>query len=198
MFLLLTLIAIVLALILVPLYRMQQRRKSEKKVAAVIPAAEAAKAAWQARPVTEAPPPAVPAPKEKVAPPAEPPKQLTAPSGHNAAYILDINNSNMAWNEAFYNTFGYTTDEHANTLEWWTTHIHPDDAMLVNTAMNRLIEPKIMEWDVAYRFRRGNQSFVRINDHVRVNRDDDGRALNITGTMTLLPERTPDVREPKM
>jgi PAS domain-containing protein len=101
-------------------------------------------------------------------------------------YELDIASGRMQWNDAFYNTFGYHLSEHAGSLEWWTDHVHPDDAMALNATMDKLLDSESAGWTTYYRFRVADGAYVRIREEAYIRRDEDGTALHLTGLLTVL------------
>jgi PAS domain-containing protein len=98
-------------------------------------------------------------------------------------YDLDLQTGVLTWSESLYQVFGYSHDEPVNTVEWWTHHIHPNDAMGVNEIMDMVMYPWVKEWMVYYRFEKSDHTYVMVHDRVHVVRDPDGRALRLTGTI---------------
>lgn len=104
---------------------------------------------------------------------------------NSPGYELTINTGILVWNEAFYSVFGYNKTEPLNSVEWWATHIHPEDAFQVNETLTRLLDPTLKNWDMTYRFRKADDSYIQVQDHVAVSRGSGGRAEKLTGTMTI-------------
>lgn len=101
-------------------------------------------------------------------------------------YDLDLANSRLDWSDELITVFGYSREEPASSLEWWANHVHPEDAMLLNQIMDKLYVPTIIEWTVEYRFRKADNSYVRVRDHAVVLRRDNGEAVRLSGTLTPL------------
>ena len=102
-------------------------------------------------------------------------------------YQIDLDTGALTWNEAFYAQFGYATTEPVNSMEWWTSHVHPEDAMLLNNALDQLVLTTRTSWVVAYRFRKADGSYVVVTDHAAVKRDYAGNAVHLTGVLTTEP-----------
>jgi hypothetical protein len=111
----------------------------------------------------------------------------------SAAYDLDLISGQLKWDEGLQKLFGYPVGEPANTLDWWTDHIHPQDAMILNQAMDKLLDPASTGWIVRYRFRRADNTYVTVNDQAATVRDQSGQAIRLSGTLkpiaTALPEQ---------
>lgn len=103
-------------------------------------------------------------------------------------YELDIESGDLTWNDALFATFGVPPTEPISHQDWWISHIHPDDAMVLNHAMDKLWDPKAPNWTVEYRFRCGDGRYVRVRDRASIVRDGAGAAVQLIGTLTLLPE----------
>jgi PAS domain S-box-containing protein len=104
----------------------------------------------------------------------------------NPTYQLEVGSGRMQWNDAFYATFGYEPADANNTLEWWTGHIHPEDAMRVDQAMDQLLDTTRNDWTAEYRLEKADGSYVQVQDQVQVDRDEKGQAFRVNGTITLI------------
>jgi PAS domain-containing protein len=116
--------------------------------------------------------------------------EINAPSGaHTAAnkeimYEFDLVTGDLTWSDALYNTLGYERSEPFSKFEWWISHIHPDDAMLLNHAMDALTDTKVPFWRIDYRFRKGDGSYVAVQDRASILRNEKGEAIRLIGTLT--------------
>ena len=98
-------------------------------------------------------------------------------------YELDLQRGELQWSNALYTTFNYPHSEPFNRVEWWVEHIHPEDAMILNQAMDKLDDPKIPNWVVEYRFRSGDGSYAYVRDRASILRDPSGRPTKLIGTI---------------
>ncbi|HSX29782.1 MAG TPA: PAS domain-containing protein [Candidatus Saccharimonadales bacterium] len=103
-----------------------------------------------------------------------------------ASYDLDFVTSSLTWGEGLYTEFGYDKSAPTNSVDWWTDHIHPNDAMILNYAMDKLLDPYAQNWLVEYRFRKADNSYVVVEDQATIHRDSVGKAIRLTGTLTPL------------
>ena len=99
-------------------------------------------------------------------------------------YQLDFETGSLVWSDELYTAYGFDRIERSNRIEWWTDHIHPDDAMILNAAMDGLTTPSTTEWTVEYRFKKTDNTYMAVQDHATVTRDAAGTAIRLNGTIT--------------
>ncbi|HET8669968.1 MAG TPA: PAS domain-containing protein [Candidatus Saccharimonadales bacterium] len=104
-------------------------------------------------------------------------------------YDLDIETGRLQWNDAFYNTFGYKLSDPVGSLEWWTSHIHPEDALALNTTMDKLLDADSAGWTARYRFRMAGGTYVTVRDQAYIRRNDEGKAVHLTGSLTVIKNK---------
>jgi PAS domain-containing protein len=110
---------------------------------------------------------------------------VSAASNSAIMYELDIATGELQWSDALYSVLHYPRTEPFNRLEWWVEHIHPDDAMRLNNAMDLLQDPKVPWWTVEYRFRTSSGTYVLVRDEASIIRHrSTGLATRIIGTIT--------------
>jgi PAS domain-containing protein len=102
------------------------------------------------------------------------------------AYELDLASGQLRWNSGLQTVLGYGPAEPATKLEWWTDHIHPDDAMILNQTMDKLFDPFAMEWAVQYRVRKADNTYTMVHDEANIERDQTGEAIRLRGVLTPL------------
>jgi PAS domain-containing protein len=100
---------------------------------------------------------------------------------NGVSYELDLLTGRLKWSDNLYTTYGYDRSDFTDSLEWWTGHIHPDDAMLLNQALDKLVDPAATSWTVQYRLRRGDNTYTPVDDHATIIRDESGLAVRLTG-----------------
>jgi PAS domain S-box-containing protein len=109
--------------------------------------------------------------------------ELAAKATSDVVYDLHLTTGALQWNDALQSAYGYSKEESTNSLEWWTDHIHPDDALLLTKTMDKLLDPHIKNWTVEYRFRKADDSYVIVRDRAFVLRDANGGAMRLIGSM---------------
>src|SRR5882762_9232906 len=75
---------------------------------------------------------------------------------NDVLYDLDLETGQVVWNEALYTQYGYDAKELATSLEWWTSHVHPGDAVQLEQKVYELFESTTSSWQCEYRFRRAD------------------------------------------
>jgi PAS domain S-box-containing protein len=98
-------------------------------------------------------------------------------------YDLKLEDGSVEWNEALYTQYGYAPDEPAGTLEWWTGHVHPDDALLLEHRISDIFESGTGSWQHDYRFRRADGGYNYVHDRGLVLRDGAGKPTRIIGSL---------------
>lgn len=114
--------------------------------------------------------------------------ELVAKATNDVIYDLDVAASTVTWNDALYSKYGYPTDEPVSSIEWWASHIHPDDAARLEVEISQLMENQVNTWQSQYRFRKANGDYAVVRDRAFVQRDDKGQAIRIIGSMMDITE----------
>lgn len=109
--------------------------------------------------------------------------QLASRATSDVIYDLNLVTGHLGWNEALYAVYGYPKAEKADKLEWWTDHIHPDDAMMLNKTLDKLADKNITHWTVEYRFRKADGNYVTVRDRAFVLRSEKGEPQRLIGSM---------------
>jgi signal transduction histidine kinase len=89
----------------------------------------------------------------------------------------------VSWNEALYSQYGYTPREPTDTLEWWTSHVHPDDALQLENKVSELFESTTSSWQCDYRFRRAVGEYNYVRDRGLLLRGPGGKPVRIIGSL---------------
>lgn len=115
--------------------------------------------------------------------------ELVFKATHDVLYDLDITTGTMSWNNELYDRFGYGTNEPTNTLEWWVSHIHPDDALEVEKNLYQWFAGRENTWQSEYRFRQANGTYSYVLDRSFVTRDARGAPIRIIGSLFDITEQ---------
>ena len=99
-------------------------------------------------------------------------------------YDVDLISGKLTWNDALHTLLGHEVSPQTSTVEWWSAQVHPDDAMILNQAMDGLLNPGLKEWTVKYRFRKADNSYVLVCDQATVQRAPNGEAVRLTGSIS--------------
>lgn len=107
---------------------------------------------------------------------------LVAKATNDVIYDLDLRSASVVWNEALYTQYGYKRSEPANTLEWWTRHIHPEDAIRIENELTHWLGSGEDTWHSEYRFQKADGSYAAVRDRAFVLRGPAGEPLRIIGS----------------
>jgi PAS domain S-box-containing protein len=102
---------------------------------------------------------------------------------NDVVYELNLDNAHVDWNDALYTQYGYSRNEPTNTLEWWTSHVHPDDALLLEDKVSTLFDGGGSSWQYDYRFRRADGGYSYVHDRGLLLRDETGKPKRIIGSL---------------
>jgi PAS domain S-box-containing protein len=114
---------------------------------------------------------------------------LVARATNDVIWDWDAEHGTIVWNDALQTTFGYAPDQIDNRLQWWDSHLHPDDRERVVSGINGIIEKGGSSWSDEYRFERADGSFTEVFDRGYIARSEDGTPIRMIGAMLDVTER---------
>lgn len=115
--------------------------------------------------------------------------ELIFKATNDVLYDLDLTNGTVTWNESLYTQYGYSRAEEVDTLEWWTAHIHPEDALRLEEEMSAWLLGKTDTWHAEYRFMKADGDYIDVSDRGVVHRATDGSPLRIIGSFLDITEQ---------
>src|SRR4051794_36334179 len=74
----------------------------------------------------------------------------------------DLVTNRLWWNEGLKNVFGYSESD--QTIESWTSRIHPNDYNRVTTTLEQVIANNQEKWSEEYRFLRADGTYAYVLD----------------------------------
>ena len=114
---------------------------------------------------------------------------LVARATNDVIWDWDAEHGTIVWNDALQTMFGYAPDQIDNRLQWWDSHLHPDDRERVVSGINGIIEKGGSSWSDEYRFERADGSFAEVLDRGYIARSEDGTPIRMIGAMLDVTER---------
>jgi len=99
-----------------------------------------------------------------------------------AVWEWDLQNDAVYWNGGFA-TFGYETQDVEGTLDWWNSHLHPDEVERIRHHIAVAIDSGNPLWEEECRFRRKNGTYADVLASGLIVRDEGGRAVRIVGSL---------------
>src|SRR5258708_5813197 len=123
---------------------------------------------------------------------------LVARATNDVIWDWDAEHGTIIWNDALQTMFGYAPDQLDNRLQWWDSHLHPDDRERVVSGINRIIEKGGSSWTDEYRFERADGSFTERLGRGYIARSEDGTPIRMIGAMLDVTERKRAERIPTL
>jgi len=114
---------------------------------------------------------------------------LVARATNDVIWDWDAEHGTIIWNDALQTMFGYQPEQIDNRLEWWDSHLNPDDRERVVNGINGIIEKGGSSWTDEYRFERADGSFTEVLDRGYIARSEDGKPIRMIGAMLDVTER---------
>jgi PAS domain S-box-containing protein len=114
---------------------------------------------------------------------------LVARATNDVIWDWDAEHGTIIWNDALQTMFGYAPEQIDNRLQWWDSHLHPEDRERVVSGINGIIEKGGSSWTDEYRFERADGSFTEVLDRGYVARSADGTPVRMIGAMLDVTER---------
>ncbi len=109
----------------------------------------------------------------------------------------DILKDRMYYNDRIYTMFGYTCTEVDNIINWWQSHIHPDDIDRVSRQLQDVFSNRITQVEMEYRFLCADKSYKFILDRAFMVLNEKGEGIRLIGIMQDMTERKKDENELK-
>ncbi len=109
--------------------------------------------------------------------------ELIFAATNDVVYELRLDTGTVAWSDALFTQYGYKRTKTVATLEWWTSHVHPDDAFLIENKVTDLFAGKTNSWQCDYRFRRADGGYNYVHDRGLLLRDADGKPAGMIGSL---------------
>jgi signal transduction histidine kinase/CheY-like chemotaxis protein/HAMP domain-containing protein len=112
---------------------------------------------------------------------------LAAAAVDGPIYDWDIASDSLLWTDGLTRVFGYNVADVPPKLDWWSSHVHPDDLARVEELLTHSIESG-GAFVAEYRFRASSQKYIEVWDRGRIVRDESGKAVRLVGFMQNVTE----------
>ena len=107
----------------------------------------------------------------------------------SAVWDWDLRTSRVLWNGASRRLLRYAPGEMRPRIDWWVSHLHPEDRARAIESLNDAIQDASDSWSEQYRFLRGDGTYATVLDCGWILRDARGRAVRVIGSMRDVTER---------
>ncbi|WP_376958430.1 ATP-binding protein [Azospirillum sp. A26] len=114
---------------------------------------------------------------------------LAITATRSSVWDYDLRSGQYWWSKEFPALLGYGPNELRMTAETWSSLLHPDEAERVMAESRRRVRDRAMAYTAVYRMRRRDGRWAWIEDRATAQRDPDGCARRLTGTMSDVTER---------
>lgn len=120
--------------------------------------------------------------------PSEARYRLAVRAAHGIIWDWDIRNGKVLWGESIRSVLGYAAGEEgmvvADNSGWWRDKIHPDDCERVVKDLEVCVRKAgTAVWSSEYQFRRADGTYASVLDKGCIQRDKDGTAIRMVGSM---------------
>ncbi len=114
--------------------------------------------------------------------------QLATSTLNSIIYDWDIKRRTVDRTQGLFDVLGYRPEEVLPTVDWWTSHIHPDDKERVRNEVRDALATQT-EFASEYRILNKNGSYRYVWDRGRIIRNTSGRAVRVVGSTLDITER---------
>lgn len=109
--------------------------------------------------------------------------EMVATATNDLIYDLNMIDGNMWWSNALRAHYGYTRLEEASSLEWFTSHVHPEDATRVADELEQLVAKHGKTRESEYRFQKSDGTYAFVRDRAFLMRDAQGNPARLVGSI---------------
>jgi PAS domain S-box-containing protein len=109
--------------------------------------------------------------------------QLALEATADIIWEWDVATDALRWSDALKRHFGYAPGQVVHSMEFWRSHMHPEDAERVFNDVHRFVRSGGTRWQVEYRFLRADGSWAHVIDRGVLKRAPDGTPLRMVGAM---------------
>ncbi len=115
--------------------------------------------------------------------------QLALLASKDGIYDWDIKNNTVFYSKTWKKIIGYEESELPDTYEVLENLIHPEERKAVLNVRNKYLNREIDKYNIEYRFRKKDGSYIWIQDSALAMWDNEGNPLRIIGTYTDIDQR---------
>ncbi|MDO1450813.1 PAS domain-containing protein [Rhodocytophaga aerolata] len=114
---------------------------------------------------------------------AEEQKELILKATNDAVYEWDLLSGHLSWSEGFLTLIGYDRASIAHTIDFWSSHLHPEEKQRVEASLEALFQTGGSHWQEEYRFRRKDGSYAYVLERGYVVYDSQNKAVRMVGAI---------------
>lgn len=110
-------------------------------------------------------------------------------AARDVMWEMDLRTYTVWWSEGLQHVFGYQPHQIGYDADWWRAQVHPDDYAEVIAGLRQAIESDATYFESEFRFRDGAGEYRYVVDRGYIERDADGTALSMFGSVSDVSER---------
>jgi two-component system, NarL family, sensor histidine kinase UhpB len=107
---------------------------------------------------------------------------LNAATGEGI-WDYDLVTGFTVYNQNMHAMFGYSSVEMRQNKRWWEANLHPQDKSRIINSLNQTLLTDTDTWKGQYLFQCKDGTYKTVHERIFIERDTDGTALRIIGTM---------------
>ncbi|OKH36987.1 hypothetical protein NIES2101_36690 [Calothrix sp. HK-06] len=115
--------------------------------------------------------------------------RLAARAVAGIVYDWNVETGEVYRSEGLYNLIGVRPEDASQTQAWWSTRIHPDDLVRIESIFDFVFNSNIDRYDFEYQVRHEDGHWVDIWDQGYLLRGDKGQLLRVVGCSADITER---------
>ena len=115
--------------------------------------------------------------------------RLVLLGSNDAPWDWDLQNQSVYYSPRWWQMISLEVEEQPSTIALWDSLLHPDDKQRVDASLTRIFSSSVQSFELEFRLRHRDGHYVPMLSRGFILRDDDGKALRVSGTNTDLSER---------
>lgn len=120
--------------------------------------------------------------------------QLLFKATNDMLYDIDIQRKVVTWNDALYRQYGYRRTKRATTLEWWISHVHPDDTAILEAEIEQWFDNKHSTTESEYRLSKADGTYIFVRSRSLIQRSHEGVPIRVIGSLQDVTKQTQLIR----
>ncbi len=115
--------------------------------------------------------------------------EVVAKATNDIIWDWDVATGRVRRNDAVESLLGYANNREISHTDWWRSKLHPEDAAGIEESLNSVINEDGNNWSGEYRYQCADGSYKYFLDRAFLIRNEDGKLLNMIGSMLDITER---------
>lgn len=109
--------------------------------------------------------------------------RLVSKATKEAVYDWDLEKDEIAWNDFYYEMYGYNKLKGIESIQQWKNQLHPKDRFQVLQRLEESLKSKSAEWQCAYRLLKADKKIAYVLERGFIIRNDEMKAIRMIGSL---------------